>query len=181
MLRDKTWRIRYTPDDGDLVRLFYIPALQDAVRYHRLTGYFNAGALALAARGIKGLVRNSGQARLLVGRTLEAEEIAAIERGEALREQVEQRLARLPLMPPDAEVRPLGDREHGLRMAGMTEFVRVTTNPAYYEEHAESVELWSPGSAVFRAPEGLGESRSHPSESLGEILREAIPPRAVCK
>ena len=66
MLRDKTWRIRYTPDDGDLVRLFYIPALQDAVRYHRLTGYFNAGALALAARGIEGLVRNSGQARLLV-------------------------------------------------------------------------------------------------------------------
>ena len=103
MLRDKTWRIRYTPDDGDLVRLFYIPALQDAVRYHRLTGYFNAGALALAARGIEGLVRNNGQARLLVGCTLEAEEIAAIERGEALREQVEWRLARLPLAPPDAE------------------------------------------------------------------------------
>ena len=35
--------------------------------------------------------------------TLEAEEIAAIERGEALREQVERRLARLPLAPPDAE------------------------------------------------------------------------------
>ena len=103
MLRDKTWRIRYTPDDGDLVRLFYIPALQDAVRYHRLTGYFNAGALALAARGIEGLVRNNGHMRLLVGCTLEAEEIAAIERGEALREQVERRLAQLPLAPPDAE------------------------------------------------------------------------------
>ena len=100
----KTWRIRYTPDDGDLVRLFYIPALQDAVRYHRLTGYFNAGALALAARGIEGLVGNDGHMRLLVGCTLEAEEIAAIERGEALREQVERRLARLPLAPPDADV-----------------------------------------------------------------------------
>ena len=32
------------PDDGDLVTLFYVPALQDAVRYDRLTGYFNAGA-----------------------------------------------------------------------------------------------------------------------------------------
>ena len=31
MLRDRAWRIRYTPDDGDLVRLFYVPALQDAV------------------------------------------------------------------------------------------------------------------------------------------------------
>ena len=103
MLRDRTWQLRYTPDDGDLVRLFYVPALQDAQRYHRLTGYFNAGALALAARGIEGLVRNNGRMKLLVGCTLEAEEIAAIERGEALREQVERRLTRLPLAPPDAE------------------------------------------------------------------------------
>ena len=103
MLRDRNWRIRYTPDDGDLVRLFYVPALQDATRYHRLTGYFNAGALALAARGVEGLVRNNGQVRLLVGCTLEAKEIAAIERGEALREQVERHLTQLPLTPPDAE------------------------------------------------------------------------------
>ena len=72
MLRDRNWCLRYTPDDGDLVRLFYIPALQGAVRYHRLTGYFNAGALALAARGIEGLVRNNGHMRLLVGCTLKA-------------------------------------------------------------------------------------------------------------
>ena len=103
MLRDRNWRIRYTPDDGDLVRLFYIPALQDAARYHRLTGYFNASALALAARGIEGLVRNNGHMRLLVGCTLEAGEIEAIERGEALREQVERHLVQLPLAPPDAE------------------------------------------------------------------------------
>ena len=103
MLRDRNWRFRYTPDDGDLVRLFYIPALQDAVRYHRLTGYFSAGALALAARGVEGLVRNNGRARLLVGCTLEAAEIAAIERGEALREQVARHMAQLPLAPPDAE------------------------------------------------------------------------------
>ena len=102
MLRDRTWHLRYTPDDGDLVRLFYIPALQDAERYDRLTGYFNAGALALAARGIEGLVRNNGRMRLLVGCTLETGEIEAIERGEALREQVERRLAQLPLAPPDA-------------------------------------------------------------------------------
>ena len=103
MLRDRTWRIRYTPDDGDLVRLFYIPALEDAERYDRLTGYFNAGALALAARGIEGLVRNNGRMRLLVGCTLEAGEIEAIERGEALRAQVERRLAQLPLAPPDTQ------------------------------------------------------------------------------
>ena len=103
MLNDRTWKLRYTREDGDLVKLFYIPALEDAERYHRLTGYFNAGALSLAARGIEGLVRNDGVMRLLVGCTLGAGEIEAIERGEALREQVEKHLAELPLAPPDAE------------------------------------------------------------------------------
>ena len=101
MLADRAWKLKYTPDDGDLVELFYVPVLEDAERYDRLTGYFNAGALALAARGIEGLVRNTGRMRLVVGCTLEPSEIEAIERGEALRDLVEQRLASLPLAPPD--------------------------------------------------------------------------------
>jgi len=101
MLADRTWQLKYTPDDGDLVELFYVPVLEDAERYDRLTGYFNAGALALAARGIEGLVRNAGRMRLVVGCTLEPSEIAAIGHGEALRDQVEQHLASLPLAPPD--------------------------------------------------------------------------------
>ena len=70
MLADRAWKLKYTPDDGDLVELFYVPVLEDAERYDRLTGYFNAGALALAARGIEGLVRNAGRMRLVVGCTL---------------------------------------------------------------------------------------------------------------
>ena len=101
MLTDRAWKLKYTPDDGDLVELFYVPVLEDAERYDRLTGYFNAGALALAARGIEGLVRNAGRMRLVVGCTLEPSEIEAIERGEALRDLVEHRLASLPLAPPD--------------------------------------------------------------------------------
>ena len=81
MLSDHAWQLKYTPEDGDLVKLFYIPALEDAERYDRLTGYFNAGALALAARGIEGLVRNGGRMRLVVGCTLGPPEIEAIETG----------------------------------------------------------------------------------------------------
>ena len=103
MLAGRSWQRKYTPDDGDLVRLFYVPALEDAERYDRLTGYFNAGALALAARGIDGLVRNRGHMRLVVGCTLPPAEIEAIERGAALRERVERHLAELPLAPPDAD------------------------------------------------------------------------------
>ena len=103
MLVDRSWKLKYTPEDGDLVKLFYIPALEDAERYDRLTGYFNAEALALAARGIEGLVRNGGHMRLIVGCTLDPPEIEAIEKGEDLREQVGKHLADLPLAPPDAD------------------------------------------------------------------------------
>ena len=101
MLAARKWQRKYTPDDGDLVRLFYLPALEDAKRYDRLTGYFNAGALALAARGIEGLVRNGGHMRLVVGCTLPPAEIEAIEKGAELRERVERHLTELPLAPPD--------------------------------------------------------------------------------
>ena len=101
MLAARTWQRKYTPDDGDLVRLFYVPALEDAKCYDRLTGYFNAGALALAARGIDGLVRNAGHMRLVVGCTLPPAETEAIERGAKLRERVEHHLADLSLAPPD--------------------------------------------------------------------------------
>ena len=101
MLVDRPWKLKYTPDDGDLVKLFYVPALEDAERYDRLTGYFNAGALTLAARGIEGLVRNGGRMRLVAGCTLEPCQINAIEEGEQLRDLVERRLTSLPLAPPD--------------------------------------------------------------------------------
>lgn len=32
LLRDREWRLKYTPEDGDLVRGFYLPALRSAVR-----------------------------------------------------------------------------------------------------------------------------------------------------
>ncbi len=103
MLNDRDWKLKYTPEDGDLVQVFYVPALQDAARYDRLTGYFDAGALALAARGVEGLVRNDGRMRLIVGCTLDQEEVDAIREGETLRDRVERRLTELPLAPPDTD------------------------------------------------------------------------------
>ena len=103
MLTDHAWKLKYTPEDGDLVKRFYLPALEDAARYDRLTGYFRASALALAARGIEGLVRNEGHMRLVVGCTLNQGEIEAIEKGEALRDQVEKHVSDMPLVAPDAD------------------------------------------------------------------------------
>lgn len=104
LLSDRDWKKKYTPDDGDLVSSFYIPALKCAVRYERSTGFFTASALALAARGIEGLVRNGGRMRLIVGCTLSEAEVAAVEKGAALYEAVEQSMS-APLEPPNMAAR----------------------------------------------------------------------------
>ena len=103
MLRDRTWNLKYTLDDGDLVKLFYIPALEAAERYDRLTGYFNARALTLAARAHrKGWSAMGAACGLSPVAPLEPPEIEAIEKGEQLRDLVEQHLVSLPLAPPDS-------------------------------------------------------------------------------
>jgi superfamily II DNA or RNA helicase len=49
----------------DVVNNFYIPVLENSVRYDRVAGYFSSRVFASAARGIAGLVRNEGKMRLV--------------------------------------------------------------------------------------------------------------------
>ena len=89
LLIDHPWLVKYTPDDGDLCsNQLYVPALRCATHYDRLTGFFAASALALAARGVEGLLMNGGRMRMVVGCTLDQPEIDAITKGEALRSEV---------------------------------------------------------------------------------------------
>jgi len=69
-LTEREWCVGYRTEDGDLIELIYNPALECAVQYDRLTGYFSADSLALAARGIASLIANDGRTRLIVGLTL---------------------------------------------------------------------------------------------------------------
>ncbi len=98
LLRDRTWKPRYSGSGSELVRAFWIPALSCAVRYDRTTGYFTAPALTVAARGLEHLVRHRGRMRLLVGCTLGEEEVRAILQGEDLRATVGRYLGRNPLL-----------------------------------------------------------------------------------
>lgn len=107
------WRTSYRHEDGDLVRQFFVPALSCAVQYDRMTGYFSAEALALAARGLHELIRNGGRMRLVVGCSLDADEVEAMEAGYAYREDpagffqgaVGRRLAKIKLEPPSENAR----------------------------------------------------------------------------
>lgn len=55
------------------------------------------------------------------------------------------------LLPPGVEVERHSTVEFSWRAPGMTEALRITTDPGYYEDHASSVEFWSPGSPLFPA------------------------------
>jgi hypothetical protein len=110
LLTEREWRVGYRNEDGDLIELFYNPALACAVQYDRLTGYFSADALALAARGIEALIANDGRMRLIVGLTLGPEEQEALTEGYDLREQIAARLCAVDLTPPDARA------QNGLEM-----------------------------------------------------------------
>ena len=56
----------------------------------------------------------------------------------------------------------------------MDEERRVTTDADYYEEHAESVELWSPGNPLFKGPEVTTTTEEFGAEGrLGTLLDQS--------
>jgi len=77
-LRDLGLKRAYSSDSDDILHEFYVPALRMSVGYDRLAGFFSSGSLAIAARGIVGLVANGGVIRLVVSPRLSREDVAAI-------------------------------------------------------------------------------------------------------
>ncbi len=103
LLTDYTWATKYDSDTLSLIKEFYTPVLNCAVRYDRSTGFFSARILTLAAIGIEGLIRNNGTMRLIIGCTLKEEEVEAIRRGEKLKEVIDSSLSNFPLVPENIE------------------------------------------------------------------------------
>ena len=64
-------------------------------------------------------------------------------------DDLEQVVGMTSLLPPGMEVEAMGPREFKLRAPGMKDWIRISTNPAYYEQHADAMELWSPGNPAF--------------------------------
>jgi superfamily II DNA or RNA helicase len=90
----KTYDTKGLGDDP--VENFYIPVLAESVAYDRGTGYFSSTVLALAARGISGLIRNGGQMRILTSPELTREDVSVFRSLESSTERedfIEQRLA----------------------------------------------------------------------------------------
>jgi SNF2 family DNA or RNA helicase len=73
------------------------------------------------------------------------------------------------VLPPGIEIQTMGAREYSYLAPGMPERLRVTTDAAYYEQHSDSVELWSPGNPLFPAPRDTVQEPSQP-RTLAALL-----------
>ncbi len=88
VFRDWNWRLSYKTSGLKAVSIlhdFYIPALQRAVRYDRVAGYFRSTSLAAASQGFSAFADKQGKMRLLVGADLEPHDVEAILQGEQAR------------------------------------------------------------------------------------------------
>lgn len=81
-LRDLTFKSSYETLEEDPVREFYIPVLEESVSYDRIAGFFSSTSLALAARGVLGLIKNNGHMRLVVSPRLSEEDLQIIREAE---------------------------------------------------------------------------------------------------
>jgi len=61
-----------------VVSEFYVPVLQEAILYRRLTGYFSSQVLALAARGIAGLIQNGGKMQMITSPVVSEQDFNAL-------------------------------------------------------------------------------------------------------
>ena len=68
-------------------------------------------------------------------------------------DNLDQILNHKAILPPGTGVNPLAKHEYAYQVPGMVRQVRITTDRDFYEEHAESVEFWSPGNPLFPQPE----------------------------
>jgi superfamily II DNA or RNA helicase len=77
-LRELNLRKSYDSDRDDILNEFYVPALSVSISYERLAGFFSSTSLAVAARGIAGLISNGGRIRLICGAKLSKQDVEAI-------------------------------------------------------------------------------------------------------
>ena len=77
-LRQLDLKRAYSSDIDDIASQFYVPVLERSSEYLRVAGFFSSSSLAVAARGIVGLLRNGGAMKLIVSPLLGKADIDAI-------------------------------------------------------------------------------------------------------
>lgn len=63
-----------------LVDAFYIPMLSQTVKYFRIAGFFSSTSLAIASKGIAGLINNGGSMKLLISPEISNDDFNILEK-----------------------------------------------------------------------------------------------------
>lgn len=117
-LREVPPKEHYISGVDDLVRDFYIPTLQKSTVYQRRTGYFNSRALAMASRGLSGLLKNGGHMQLICSVELDEDEREVYESTAEQRKVIEKKAEEVAKMLE----RPYDELERD-RLALLAEFL----------------------------------------------------------
>ncbi len=106
-LAARSWRVRYTSSEHDLVRDFFAPALAAATTYHRAVAYFRSSFYTLTSQPVAAFAVRGGHIRLLCSPDLSEADLGAIQEGDAsddlLRAAALRELRRIEEMPAGAE------------------------------------------------------------------------------
>lgn len=89
MLTDLRFHPGYDTAEYDIAEQFYIPALSEAVRYDRISGYFSSYSLLRFSKGIEGLYKNNGKFRLIISNEISPHDFDLIRNGYSCRELVD--------------------------------------------------------------------------------------------
>jgi superfamily II DNA or RNA helicase len=76
--KDLILKRTYSSEIDDILNDFYIPVLKESISYFRISGFFTSESLAIAARGILGLIKNEGKMKLIVSPRLTSEDVETI-------------------------------------------------------------------------------------------------------
>ena len=73
-------KVAYDSGFDNILEDFYIPVLMQTKKYSRIAGFFSSSSLAVASRGISGLVKNGGTMEMIVSPRLSSEDIEMMEK-----------------------------------------------------------------------------------------------------
>lgn len=77
--KEKQIKSNYESGIDDLLNDFYIPVLSESIKYDRIAGYFSSTSLAISAKGIANLIKNSGRMRLIASPHFTEQDLKTIE------------------------------------------------------------------------------------------------------
>lgn len=131
--RELALKKEYRSFSDDIVNSFYIPLLKGAVLYQRAVGFFSSTALIEVSLGIAGLLRNNGRIQLIASPRLQEEDIEAIQKGYAERNEIIERV----IMEGFREPKNYFDEQRLNLIATLVAEKRLDIKIAFIEGHSK--------------------------------------------